>query len=318
MSKLKIIVLIVIIIFLGIGSLSIYGWYKYYSFGFKAGMLPIQFYGKVVDQHGVKVTNAKVPFCLSGALLASGKGCGATFTDADGRFSIKSEGGGLTLYMMTHPDIDFQFPKPNYGGLHSARTLQMNFYGYQRTKSSNDPLWTDSSIDKPYIFTAWRQDKYENVKVGSILGFVKPNGSIFTYDFNKNSLERVLSGKQNGHLWVTCARGSIPNQTEKADWKVTITPINGGIQATEDNYLNFAPESGYQPSLVIEMKEDSLEYRYILKNKRYFFTALNGQVYGSLYVFIKPFIDNDSCKVQISQFKINQNGSRNLAVKRKL
>jgi hypothetical protein len=289
---------------------------KYYELGFKSGMLPIEFYGKVVDQHGVPVANATVPFCTGGALLASGKGCGITYTDANGSFNIKSEGGSLTLSSVTHPEIDFQFPKPNWKYTRiPSRLSQMMFFGYQRHKGGDDPLWTDTSKDDPYVFTAWRLGQLENVIRGGLNTYIKHTGETYTINFNKKMRFRKTEGIANGHLRVTCLRNKMKSHMDKGDWKITITPVNGGIQPTEDRYFNLAPESGYEPSFTIEIKKGNADFKDTLINQRFFFSANNGNDYGSLYIHFYPFMKRDKCRINFAQYKINSNGSRNLAVR---
>jgi len=290
--------------------------FRYYEAGFKSGMLPIDFYGKLVDQHGDIVPNAVIPYCTGGKFLASGKGCGNTRTDAQGRFEIHSEGGSLTLSTFSHPEIDFSFPKPKYGGTHSVQKGQMTFWGYQRMEGGNEPLWTEASEDNPYIFIAWRTGKFEKVIIGDANSHQKPDGTIYTMRLDKKRYkDRRVEGISDGHIRTSCRRGSIRNNRDWVDWQVTIEAINGGIQITDDSYLNLAPETGYQPTYSIDMRKNNENYKDSLINQRFYFRANNGETYGSLYIHIKPHFAKNKCIVNIDQYKINPNGSRNLAVR---
>jgi hypothetical protein len=103
------------------------------------------------------------------------------------------------------------------------------------------------------------------------------------------------------------------------DWSVTISPVNGGgIQETDDLYMNMAPKTGYLPSLTIDRRIGSSSYLPALLNKRYFFTSNDGQDYGSLYVHYEPFAreDIDGCIIRFS-WKLNTTGSRSLEIKKK-
>ncbi|MCW8827076.1 MAG: hypothetical protein OQK78_11715, partial [Gammaproteobacteria bacterium] len=223
----------------------------YYLFGFRGGMEDINFYGQVIDQYDVPVVNAKVPFCTGGALLASGKGCGYTLTDNQGRFEIHSEGGSLTLSAIVHDGIDFNFPRPAYGGLHAANKKQIRFFGYQQIAGGNYPLWTDTSEESPYVFTAWRVAEYENVVIGRDVSHQIPDGRTYTFMLDKkNYKDRRAEGIVDGHLRVSCTRGQMKNHLDKLDWKVILEPVDGGIQTTNDIYLNYAPETGYKPSII--------------------------------------------------------------------
>lgn len=288
---------------------------RYYDFGFKAGMEKIDFYGQIVDQHGDPVVNATVGYRTGGAFLAPGKGIGIVTTDDEGRFEIHSEGGSLTLSGVKAPGIDFQYPAPNYkNSIFDARTTTMIFYGHQQTVGGGYNLWTDTSKEKPYVFTAWRVDQYDLVKTGWTKAFIKHNSEIYTLDFDKDWRKQSIEGIVKGHLRLTCDRGEMKNLQDQVDWKVTLTPVDGGIQPTDDLYLNQAPATGYQPSFTIEMKRGSPDYKTSLMNQRFFFTAKNGQIYGSLYTHIEPHSKLDMCAIRVT-YKINSNGSYNLAVK---
>ena len=99
---------------------------------------------------------------------------------------------------------------------------------------------------------------------------------------------------------------------DKLDWQVSITPVDGGIMTTDDLYMNLAPENGYMPSLTVDMNTASPDYQDVLGDQRYYFTSQNGQVYGALFVYYEPH-RKDHCKITI-EYKVNLNGSRNLAV----
>jgi hypothetical protein len=290
---------------------------RYVWMGFKAGMLPINFYGQILDQYGEPVANPTITFETGGALLASGKGIGRVVGDEQGRFEIHSEGGSLELGGVQAPGIQFSYPTPKHltNTMLGARHPTMRFVGGQKTKGGKEPLWGDTSPEHPYVFTAWRVEKYEKVLIGDLNSYQLPDGRIYTFKLDKNNYqERREEGITDGHLRVSCTRGAVKSYLDhRGDWQVTITPVDGGIQATDDLYLNLAPESGYQPSLTIV---GSPEYKYGLGNQRYFFTAKNGQVYGSLYLHIHPYAkQGEKCRIDIAQYKINLNTSRNLAVK---
>lgn len=290
-----------------------------YTLGFEAGMEDIDFYGQIVDQYGEPVTNASVGFSTGGAMLAPGKGIGKVSADEQGRFEIHSEGGSLSLFNIKAPGINFSFPVPTHikNSRFGAHIKEMRFTGYQHNVGGNDPLWTGTSPEKPYVFTAWRVDKYEKILVGDLNSYQFPDGRVYTFKLDKKKYEeRREEGSTDGHLFVSCTREPIERVQDHVDWQVTITPVDGGIQTTDDLYLNLAPETGYQPSLTIDMRKGSPDYKESLINQRYFFTAKSGQVYGSLYMHIEPNAkQGKKCRIDITQYKVNLDGSRNLAVK---
>jgi hypothetical protein len=150
-------------------------------------------------------------------------------------------------------------------------------------------------------------------------GQMKPDGRVYTFDFDrKNKFGEVIpfavEGEAGGYLHATCSRPPMTEYGDWQDWSVNISVVGGGIQATDDYYLNLAPETGYSPSLTIEQQKASGDYQSRMLGKRFYFTAKNGQIYGSLYATIEPHMKPELCRV-ILWYKINANGSRNLAIK---
>lgn len=288
---------------------------RYYEFGFKAGVGPVALYGQVVDQYGKPVMGARVSFMVLGRFLARGKGFGYVYTDSEGRFEIQGEGAKIELQGVNHPDVSFRFPENAKGARYGSAIARMTFYDTSPSVGETVPLLSDTSKEHPYVFTAWRVEKFEPVKSGYVFGYVEPDGKVATFDLNKGYGKITINRAVDGHLHVSCEREPMEDYGDRVNWKVTLEPVDGGIQPTDDLYLSLAPESGYQPSLTIEMKKSSSDYKERLDKQRYFFTARNGQVYGSLFMYINPHAKLDKCHLEVREFKINSNGSRNLALK---
>jgi hypothetical protein len=54
----------------------------------------------------------------------------------------------------------------------------------------------------------------------------------------------------------------------------------------------------------------------VLFGQRFYFIANDGQIYGSIFLDIDANLNLDECGIDISLFKINKKGSRNLALPR--
>lgn len=290
---------------------------RYYVFGLEAGLEDVEFHGRVVDQHGKPVVGARVNYSIGGALMAAGSGSGIAVTDEQGNFSIRGRGGNLTLNKVEHPEVDFEYIDQKYQ-TGDGRRKSMTLWGFQHTKGGDDPIWSDYTKDKPYIFKAWRVGEFEKVKKGHSSLFLLPDGRVYTIDFNRRHKGRTTEGEVDGHIRLSCTRGYMEHNRDWGDWTVTISAVNGGIQSTNDNYLNFAPDAGYQSEITITQTKGAPDYQHTLRNQRYYFAAKNGQVYGSLFINYEPYTWSNNqryCVIRINQYKINANGSRNLAVR---
>lgn len=290
---------------------------RYIEFGFDSAIAPVAFYGKIVDQYGEPVEGAKVGYMVHGRFLARGKGYGYAQTDGQGRFEIHGEGANIELTGVKHPNINFRFPENASGARYGSAIARMTFYDVSPEMGRTVPLLSDTSQEKPYVFTAWRVEKYEQVIIGSESLYIPPDGRTYTIDFNeKQDIHRFIrEGLSEGHLRISCEREPMKDYGDRVNWKIILEPVAGGIQQTDDLYLNLAPESGYQRSLTIKMQKGSPDYKPELTEQRYFFTANNGQIYGSLFVSIMPHSKLDRCRFAVREFKINSNASRNLALK---
>lgn len=283
----------------------------------------ITFYGRVVDQYDQPVAEATIYYTGTNTYLSAGGGRGKVETDEQGYFEIDTEGAQLVLGGVGHPEIGVvSYEPPNFannttwGGVHYTK---VNFLS-ARDKQGIYPTWRDhTEKDHAYIIRAWRLGEYEGAKTGRISIGLPSVGSVYTIKLNEAKRKnRVIKGQKEGDFHISCIRPHIESYKDHLDWSASIVPVNGGIQETDDMYMNIAPETGYQSSIDIVMHKGSKDYAPSLLNKRYFFTINNGKKsYGSLFVHFKPFasIEEDACSISI-RYKINSTGSRSLELKR--
>ncbi len=269
-------------------------------------LLPdITFWGRVVDQHNQPVANAEIYYTGTNAYLSSGGGRGRLHADEQGYFEIDTTGASLSLTGVVDSSID------------RISTGIVRFESHDG-KRGYDNWKKYTTKETAYIVHAWRLSEYKGTFKGSSGGHLNADGNIYTLRFSDkwNAVQR-FEGVQPGHLRASCTRPHMESNRDYGDWSVSITPINGGIQETNDLYLNIAPESGYQPSLDIVMKKGDSSYKHEIKNKRYYFNSNSGKEYGSLQITMRPFRNakKEACNIDI-RYKINPTGSRNLELKR--
>ena len=211
----------------------------------------------------------------------------------EGYFSIHGEGADIVFQAITADHIDYNTPTP---------VLMISD-------------WEEYTPDNPYVFNTWRVDSYENVRHGHDGYQLLPDGRIYTYDpFDSDRSNRWHEGETDGLLRVSCERGEMERPRDFQEWRVTLKPIDGGIQSADDIYMNIAPVSGYQDSISVEQKLSSNNYQRSVGNSRYFITAHQGKYYGGLRVRYRPHFRKEQCSISIS-YKVNMDGTRNLAVK---
>jgi hypothetical protein len=266
--------------------------------------LPVKMYGRVVDQHGQPVAGAKVQMVISGG-GAFAPGTGRTFfmTDTDGRFEVTGKGQGLSILNVEHPQLSaVYFKHPRSGRKDRGADLEAV------SRHGEIASWrTYNTPEKPYVIPVWRVEKFENVKSDTGGYSPKPNGEPSERRGIVAWCER--EPKESGLHW----------RYQKGSWSITFRPIEGGIQETNDFYLNEAPLEGYQSELKVSMVRGSPDYKVAIHDPKhyYYYHMKNGKrIYGSLEATFAPYMYKDECRVNVN-YIYNPNGSRNLATRKR-
>lgn len=261
--------------------------------------LPIKMYGKVIDQYGKPVVGAKVTMDIAGGgAFASATGRTFFTTDASGMFYVQASGQQIQISDVIHPKVSAYYTRHSDDGrIMRGKFLRAvdQFGKEQNWRNYNTP-------DNPFVLNVWRVDKYEKLKKGS--GFVPfTNGEPF--ELGGMEVSCVREDKDSDKHW----------SEQEGGWSITFRPIDGGIQETDELYLNEAPSDGYQPELIVAMERGDPDYiAHVKTPRRYYYTAYNGKYYGAFEVIFEPFMMNDRCVVD-GKVKYNTAASRNLAVK---
>jgi hypothetical protein len=264
---------------------------RYYKVGFQSGIDDIHFYGQLIDQHGEPVSGATVSVDVGGRYLSGGSGQGVLRSDSDGRFYVRGTGGSLYIGPIKHPTLD------TYRQLSPSGKMEggADFTSYQHIENGNNLLWTNySDPSTPYIFKVWRKTSGNIAKklhqVSSTLIGFNCSGEDYTFDLTKRKWkERVTKGKSDGQFRIRYSCKESDEHRYFDDWAVEIEAIGGGIQETQDLYLNAAPEDGYESSYRLSMTKGESTYQKRMK-KRFYFTAKNNQYYGSLEIDFVPYL----------------------------
>ena len=280
----------------------------------KDNTFDLDFYGRVVDQNGMPVINAKLSYSVTTKYKFGTTSRGIAETDQNGMFSIKVSGYTLSLRMPVHPKLSDKF---------IPGTAKLPFkQGQSILLEPNDvgsgiQSWKGNSENNPYIIRAWRIEKFENILHDRFNIAVTADGELNTYikDNKDNKMYAVTGYDPNGYLTISCSRSEDGYINKTGSWSVNIAAIKGGILKTNELILNEVPlDDGYQSSTNINMQENQKNYSSRLRDQRYYFTSHNGKVNGSLVITYKPFSKKEFCLMSID-YKINTDGSRNIAIK---
>lgn len=254
----------------------------------EAAVKDIYFYGKIVDQYGNPVPGVVVKYKAQSQYLAAGTGFGKTTTDEDGRFNTRgAEGVGLSIRKFIKPGYQFS-------GI-------QDFDNFQRFEHSI--LWRDFTIDSPYVFKAWKVDRYPEVNTGgTTFGF--DLGELYSMDFTAPYVTNVKHKKKlDLDLQVRFDR-------DDAGWRVKLLVPDGGLIETDDLFMNLAPEEGYRQ----EINYSGPKEKYISIKKKYYIHS-RGKFYGYLSADIRPYHRNKAMSAIRFRYVMNLENGRELTVR---
>ncbi len=256
---------------------------------------PIEFYGKVVDQNGAPISGVKVnASARQWYVRAPGTfDAGAHFipiereTRADGRFDIRGmRADGFDLKSIAKEGYDSS-PKtthsfgPNSGG-----------------------------FENPVLFKMWKRGASAQLISQDIDTRIPYDATPVVFDLLTG--QQVAESSTAGDLRVSLVRNPLnlsSSYSRAFEWHATIEALNGGLVRSDDDFMNVAPESGYQPRIQIDMPADATNWVNIYDIS--FLPARGGNVYSRVKLEFRV----DSAKPQTG-FTItsaaNSSGSRNL------
>jgi hypothetical protein len=259
------------------------------------GNVPIEFYGKVIDQDGNPLASAKVAFELQvGHMTSETKGYVSRNritlqTDQSGQFSINgTKGIHLILQSVEEPGCEL-----------SKKTERWFSYNESGAIFHPDP-------SKPVIFKMWKKAGKEPLVGSHWRGKVVCDSTLVSFG--------LLNGKpsQDGDLQIVCTLTptdkKVGNHT-LSDYGFQITIVGGGVQQTGDEFTYLAPENGYLPTVTIHEEAADANHRNPELEQEFYIKTADGH-YGRLS------IDWSAWQKPPTYFEwdcsINPSGSRNL------
>ena len=161
----------------------------------------------------------------------------------------------------------------------------------------------------PVVFHLWKKGKGESLIGGSF----PPGMKIVQLHHDGTPVELdLLNGTQvppgNGQFKLEFWRDISNRKANVFDWKLQLSMLGGGLVPTDEEFAFQAPESGYQPSIVIDMPATNQNWIGTLRTKYY--VQLPDGKYGRIDFYLLPY--NGVFTISSS---INPTGSRNLEPK---
>ena len=252
--------------------------------------VPIEFFGKVVDENDQPVSGVRARFSWID-LSPAGTDEREVLSDAQGLFSLMGvTGKKLNVYLGKG---GYYVPKKEFGrAFEYAEPLAP---GYHRPNR-----------DSPVVFRIRRKGTTEPLLAAQKLFGFKVDGTPFYID--------LISGKkfaQSPPRWDLAVRfnRSTLDVNHKFDWSVAFEVSEGGLLETNEEFMFLAPIDGYQHTIEITQFAANPDWTR-QASKKFFLKSRSGQIYGRIEMTIMPWYQKETA-IDILYF-LNTNGSRNL------
>ncbi len=242
------------------------------------------FHGKAVDQHGQPVVDAAV---TANTVRNTGASESAVArTDNRGFFQFSGLRGRA---------IDISASKQGF---------EIKGHGAGR-RNSEGP---ETSSTNRGVLTMWKLKGAEPL-IHNVQTFqFKADNRVYTLDLLANTL--IEGTNEMGDFWLQCVRPAVIKRGEHFDWSFTFAASGGGFrEPKQDDYLNEAPATGYQPTFSLGVPAADPKWRGY-QEQRFYLKSRNGKVYG--HIRAKVFaVSGDGAAMEIESY-MNPGASRNL------
>jgi hypothetical protein len=203
--------------------------------------MPIEFYGKVIDQFGAGVEAATVDLGWTTVIGPSPDPKKTILSGPDGRFSIAGiQGRCLSVSVRKEGYVDI--------GTNSIKSFEYAEF-FDNHFYIPDP-------NGPVVFKLQKLMGAEPIYKFLPYGTITVGGAPLVLDVETGKISK------QGDLACSVTIGPGRGDFDAADFTVMLEGLNGaGFRQSDEEFLFNAPESGYQNTLVLALKADDPNYR---------------------------------------------------------
>jgi hypothetical protein len=251
--------------------------------------MPINFFGKIVDESGNPVSDTRVNFTWTD-LSPTGTSTAETLSDLQGLFSLTNKTGKF---------LEVRVKKAGY------YAYEENRFGFEYAAFFEDDYYQPDS-KHPVIFRLRKKGEVpQQFVVRHTLMGIKPTGESHYIDL-QTTRKSTASG---GDIAISITR-TAPENAKQYDWCASIEGVNGaGLIESNDEFMFEAPETGYKPGYLYRFAKSDPSWKN-QTSRKYFVRAKDGKIYGRLEIaFIPKYQDTGAIDIK---FYVNPTGSRNL------
>lgn len=261
--------------------------------------VPIDFYGKVVDQNGAPVAGVEVKAAIRlmkeplPGMIGDGFDYLVASTASDGTFSFLNRTGEF-----------FGIDKIQKEGYLVSATVHEKTYYYASDEKKYRP---NPSV--PEVFKIWKQMGAEELIERNLKYKLTTEGRSYGLD--------LLNGAQAKadaitDIRVSMTAPSVIKPHVKYDWNFVLEAVEGGLIETSDDYMYLAPLDGYISRIQVSFNASDANWSDNFR-KRFYVMSRNGSVYARIEILVGVAL-NGRGYLHIESAS-NPNSSRNLESK---
>lgn len=261
--------------------------------------VPVQFWGKILDQDDVPLSGVKV---RANVRHWRGNLLGSVETDfirqeatsnSDGRFEISGATGDvLAIEALEKEGYE---PEP----------IALRWFGYNISTNISPDL------NNPVVLRMWQKDVASELITGNKHFRIVPDGRAYTVDLVQGKITESATVPGDFRIWISRPQ-DVAEFGQKYDWSCAIEPIGGGVLEEDDVYssMYLAPSDGYLASFYRTIQTSSKRWSPGFRTRLYLRTR-GGAVYSRLKLDTSSFYSPEDHNGRIwIQYALNTNGSR--------
>jgi hypothetical protein len=251
--------------------------------------MPINFYGRVVDEKEVPISAAKI-YAQWSDLSPNGASNQETESDDRGGFSITGKTGrGITIRVTKE---GYYFPTRQQSSFDYAAFWEANYYeADQRT---------------PIVFHLRKKSGTGSVQIGEIHPTLRADGAPLQINLLNGGIPSA-----DGQIQIAATTNTAKYPPRVFDWEAAIAIPDGGLLEHDLEFPFEAPIDGYVPRIEFKMQSGSPTWQRAVE-KSYFIRFGNPPQYGRIHIQL-----NGASQKILLRYAVNPTGSRNLEAKEK-
>jgi hypothetical protein len=259
---------------------------------------PIAFYGLVMDQNNQPISGVKVVLAVRHTEEVLPGFTDDRFryfdevTDSRGRFTLtNTKGAVLSVKSLEKGGYEM-----------SPHAVNQSFWYWRDVPSHG----YRGQTERPEIFRMWKKSGAEKLIVGEKFYGIVPDGRSYAIDLLE---DKKVESSNVGDFKISIRRPAQLDPGSKYNWSCTVEGIGGGVIEAQEEFMNRAPESGYQSLYEVAISANDPKWS-DRATRRLYLKSNDGKIYARLETEIFANYQNNS--VFSIKFYANPNGSRNL------